>query len=79
MLVTESVTIGGKPFIHNYSDEGKPIKQIETGNIFSDAYDVPTANYTYHETEEPKPEEPTIEEKAAAYDVLMGGNEDDNS
>ena len=35
-----------------YSDEGYRIKQIETGNIYDEAIDVETANYTYEETDE---------------------------
>lgn len=35
-----------------YSDQNLYIKQLETGNIYSEAIDVEHANYTYIETEE---------------------------
>ncbi len=35
-----------------YSDEEYRIKQVETGNIYDEAIDVETANYTYIETDE---------------------------
>ena len=34
------------------SDEGCAIKQEETGNIYDEAIDVESANYSYEETEE---------------------------
>jgi hypothetical protein len=35
-----------------YSDKDYKILQIETGNIYDEAIDVETANYTYEETNE---------------------------
>ena len=59
-------------FIHFYSDSGLMIRQIETGIEYSDAIDIAPGRYTYEETDTPIPD-PDIEEKAAAWDVLMGG------
>lgn len=44
-----------------YSDENYRILQVETGQIFDEAIDVETANFTYVETEE-KIEEPEVVE-----------------
>ena len=57
-----------------YSDEGRRLVQNETGNVYDEAIDVEGAPYTYSETEESVEgfEETVMEEKAAAYDVLMG-------
>lgn len=79
MIVAEYVESNSR--IRHYSDAGMLIKQVETGNIYEDAVDSLPCKFTYEETNTPIPadEEPTIEEKAAAYDVLMGGNEDDDS
>lgn len=49
MIVQENTTIGNREFIHTYSDLGKQIVQIETGNIYDDAYDVD--RYTYKEVD----------------------------
>ncbi len=35
--------------VYTYSDEGYYIRQIETGEIYSEAYDIPN-KYTYEET-----------------------------
>lgn len=58
-----------------YSDEHFKIKQLETGNIYDEAIDIGTANYTYEETTEKiqQSEDLTeIELKAKAYDILIG-------
>lgn len=64
--------------IRHFSDEGFYIKQVETGIVYEDAVDVIPCPYTYTETDELIPtEEPTLEEKAAAYDILIGGEDDE--
>ena len=45
MIKTENVKIGKKNFIHTYSDEGKKIKQVKTGAIYDDAYDIKETEY----------------------------------
>ena len=42
----------GVSLYRTYSDEQYKIKQVETGNIYDEAIDIETANYTYVETEE---------------------------
>lgn len=42
----------GVNLYRTYSDENYRIKQIETGNIYDEAVDVESSNYTYKETNE---------------------------
>lgn len=50
------------------------IRQVETNTLFQDAVDI--VPYTYEETDIPIPEEQaTVEDKAEAYDILMGVSE----
>lgn len=41
----------GVILIHTYSDKGNYIKQVETGNLYTNTYDLPN-RYTYVETDE---------------------------
>lgn len=53
MLVQEEyICKNGVRQIHTYSDSDKPIRQIETGIIYSEAYDNMPVKYTYEEVEE---------------------------
>ena len=63
MLVTETVQIGSREFVHNYSDEGFYIIRRNDGVKFADAMDLPEAEWTYTETDEkiPLPPEPELE------------------
>lgn len=45
-------TIENSNLITHYSDEGKYIRQIETGIIYNSATDVIPCRYTYEETDE---------------------------
>ena len=40
-----------KDLVRTYSDEGKPILQNETGNVYDEAIDFYPCQYTYTETE----------------------------
>lgn len=42
----------GVVLYRSYSDEGYFIRQVETGNVYSEAIDVDGAPYTYEETDE---------------------------
>ena len=42
----------GHILIHTYSDKNTKIRQIESGEIYDDAYDEPN-KYTYEETDIP--------------------------
>lgn len=53
MLITETITDGGRTFVHSYSDAGMLIKQNETGVLYEDAIDITPCPFTYVETDEP--------------------------
>lgn len=67
--------------IKHYSDAGFMLLQIETGIKYADPVDVVPCRYTYEETneliesEEDSRDMTELEEKAAAYDILMGVKE----
>ena len=72
MIVTESMTINGKAFIRTYSDSGFMVER--DGVRYGEAIDPAEFGRTYTETDEPieTDEMSETEEKAKAYDVLMG-------
>ena len=51
-MVIEELVENGKRLRH-YSDQGVMIRQIETGNLYEDAVDYITCQYTYEETSKP--------------------------
>ena len=51
MIKQEEIILGGNTFLHTYSDKGFYIEQIETGIIYSEAYDVIPCKFTYRETD----------------------------
>lgn len=75
-MVKEELIDSGERIRH-WSDKGMKIRQDETGVLYDDAVDIVPCRYTYTETNEPvEPEdEPTIEDKAEAFDILMGVTE----
>ena len=52
MIKQEKTIINNKELLHTYSDNNKYILQVETNNIYNEAYDVIPCKYTYIETEE---------------------------
>lgn len=72
MIKIETITINNKKFQHTYSDEGYMIER--DGVIYSDAIDPIDSGRTYIETTEKiNPDELSeIEQKAKAYDILVG-------
>ena len=77
MIKTEYLNEG--TLIKHYSDQGFMLLQVETGTKYSDPIDVVPCRYTYKETDELIDNENTelseVEEKAYAYDILMGVKE----
>lgn len=73
-MIVEQLIDDGKRVRH-YSDSSVKIRQVETGAVYDDAVDVMPCRYTYTETDEPIDDMPTIEDKAEAYDILMGVSE----
>ena len=59
-----------------YSDEDYKIHKIGTEEIYSEAIDVENAPFEYEETTEKIETEELseIEQKAQAYDILVGGD-----
>ena len=75
MIVTETVELNGRLFTVSMSDSGYMIER--DGNKYSEAWDPEGSGRTYTETDE-KIEEALLsetEEKAAAFDILMGVSE----
>ena len=73
-MIQSELLAGGKRIRH-WSDLDVMIRQVETGRVYQDAVDRVPCRYTYEETDVPIPDEPTIEDKAEAYDILMGVSE----
>ena len=53
MLRTEIVELGEMNFRYTHSDAGMQIKQVETGILYDEAYDILEKAYTYEETDVP--------------------------
>ena len=71
MIVTEFMTINGKAFVRTYSDNGYMVER--EGIRYAEAIDPAELGRVYAETDEPIEHGMTeIEEKAKAYDILVG-------
>ena len=76
MIKNEIVTMNNRTFVRTYSDANRMIKQDGTGAVYAEAYDPVGSGRTYTETEESIETDMTeTEEKAQAYDIIMGVNE----
>lgn len=73
MIKTENLTIKGKPFIRTYSDNGYMVER--DGVRYTEAIDPAEFNRQYTETDESIDGMDETEEKARAYDILMGVGE----
>lgn len=64
----------GVNLYRTYSDEGFMIHKLNTEEYYSEAIDVENAPYEYEETTEKIEVEETseVEQKAQAYDILVG-------
>ena len=51
MIVKENVKINGTDFIYTYSDGEYIIKQVETGELYAEAYDLSEMPKEYDETD----------------------------
>lgn len=73
MIQTEFLNDG--TLIRHYSDAGYMLLQNETGMKYADPIDIVPCQYTYSETDELIEESEDmseIEEKALAYDIMIG-------
>ena len=77
MILTEYLNDG--TLVKHYSDSGFMLLQNETGAKYSDPVDLVPCQYTYTETDELIEEEPEemseLEQKARAYDIIVGNVE----
>lgn len=73
MIVTENLAINGKAFIRTYSDSGYKVER--DGVRYDDVLDPAHLNRQYTETDEPVEGMTETEQKALAYDILMGVRE----
>lgn len=51
MIAQDKVTIGNKEFIYTHSTDGYFIKQLETGDLYAEAYDLVDSIKHYEETD----------------------------
>lgn len=51
MIIQEIVTVNNQQFKHTYSSDSKFIKQLETGALYDEAYDIMYRDFNYIETE----------------------------
>ena len=73
MIKTETVIINEREFVKTYSDAGFYIHGGSPEGDYTEAIDPVEFGRTYIETDIPiEDDEPTVEEKAEAYDILMG-------
>lgn len=70
MIKTENLTINGKPFVRTYSDSSYMVER--DGVRYAEAVDPAEFNRQYTETDELVEVMDETEEKAKAYDILMG-------
>jgi hypothetical protein len=70
MIRTENLTINGNPFTRTYSDNGYMVER--DGVRYAEAIDPAEFNRQYTETDELVEGMDETEEKALAYDILMG-------
>lgn len=73
MIKTENLTINGKAFIRTFSDSGFMVER--DGVRYSEAIDPAELGRTYTETDEPVEGMTETEQKARAFDILMGVSE----
>lgn len=72
MIVTENFKVGERDFIRTYSNSGRYV--VRDGVSYSEACDPAEFGRTYTEGDLIPDEERTdIQDKAEAYDILMGG------
>ena len=52
MIIIETITLNNREFKKTYSNENFYIQKVGTNEIYSEAIDIPTANYEYIETDQ---------------------------
>lgn len=74
MIVEEFFDIDGTEHVRRYSDRSLKIAS-DDGVEYDVAEDLVSIGKVYHETTTPIDEDVTTEDKAEAYDILMGVSE----
>ena len=69
-IVTEQFEINGRQFVRTTSNANRYV--VRDGISYTEACDPAELGRTYTEGELMPPDESTIEDKAEAYDILMG-------
>lgn len=64
----------GVNLYRTYSDSNYMIQKVGTDEIYEEAIDVETATYEYEEIDEPIEQFGDLEQKAMAYDILVGSD-----
>lgn len=78
MIVTRTVRDAAdtKDLLETSSNASWKLRQVETGKVYGAVVvDVIRCPYTYEETDEKDESEDSIEDKAEAFDILMGVSE----
>ena len=73
----------GTKLYRTYSDQGLKIQKTGTNEIYDEAIDIENSGYSYVETNEYiqdiNEEENDVQQKAMAYDIIIGGIENDTN
>lgn len=64
----------GVNLYRTYSDSNYMIQKVGTDEVYEEAIDVETSNYEYEETDELVEQFSDLEQKAMAYDILVGSD-----
>lgn len=64
----------GVNLYRTYSNEGYMIHKLNTEEIYDEAIDVENTPFEYEETDEPVEQFSNLEQKAMAYDILVGSD-----
>ena len=71
MIITEQAD----DLIRHYSSLNLKIRQVETGVVYDDAWDIIPCPYTYEETDEVIDREDSEESAQEKLDILLGEEE----
>lgn len=50
MIIQEKIVINNKEFLRTYSDSNLKIKKIDTNEVYDEAIDLITSNFSYEES-----------------------------
>lgn len=81
-IIKTNETIDGRAFTYTRSDAGFLIKQEDSGQIYTDAYDLVEYPHDYTETDIPIPEEDDMTQEEAyelAARILLGEPDEEGS